>query len=137
MQLIPFIYPHVGPRSQPELIQAYGDIAQDESPIVRKQAAISLRDMADPGSFVPDNELLGILTRFFQDSQDSVRMHVMETCVSYARRLTVFKIEQCILPQINWFAKDRSWRIRYTVMDQMVPLAKQIGHEKTQNVLVP
>ena len=93
VQLIPFIYPHVGPRSQPELIQAYGDIAQDESPIVRKQAAISLRDMADPGSFVPDNELLGILTRFFQDSQDSVRMHVMETCVSYARRLTAFKIE--------------------------------------------
>ena len=41
------------------------------------------------------------------------------------------------MPQINWFAKDRSWRIRYTVMDQMVPLAKQIGHEKTQNVLVP
>ena len=75
---------------------------------------------------VPESEIYGILTRLFQDEQDSVKMHLMESCVSFAKRLNQTKLEQYnILPMVNQFAQDRSWRIRYTVTDSVVELIRQ------------
>ena len=83
--------------------------------------------MAVIGAQVPENELMGILTGLMNDEQDSVRMQLMETCVIFARGLSATKLEQIILPMVKFYAADRSWRIRYTVTEQILELISQSG----------
>lgn len=75
---------------------------------------------------VSETEILNILNKVFKDEQDSVRMHGIECCVSFATHMSPAKISS-LLPFIKKFAEDRSWRIRYMVADKIMELAKGLG----------
>ena len=54
-------------------------------------------------------------------------MQLMETCVIFARGLSVARFDQIILPMVKLYAADRSWRIRYTVTENILELIKKSG----------
>ena len=62
----------------------YNTISQDETPQVRKQAAIVLNEMIKLIPQVSETELLNIFSRFYKDEQDTVRMQGIESCVCFA-----------------------------------------------------
>ena len=63
----------------------YNTISQDETPQVRKQAAIVLNDMIKLIPQVSETELLNIFSRFYKDEQDTVRMQGIDSCVCFAQ----------------------------------------------------
>lgn len=65
VQLFPCVYSNVTSASQQELMSMYNTISQDETPQVRKQAAIVLNDMIKLIPQVSETELLKIFSRFY------------------------------------------------------------------------
>ena len=62
----------------------YNSVSQDETPQVRKQAAIVLNDMIKLMPKVSESELINIFNRFYKDEQDTVRMQGIDSCVCFA-----------------------------------------------------
>ena len=85
VQLFPCVYPQVTPASQQEIMTMYNTISQDETPQVRKQAAIVLNEMIKLIPQVSETELLNIFSRFYKDEQDTVRMQGIDSCVCFAQ----------------------------------------------------
>lgn len=129
VQLFPCIYPNVSAANQQEIMQLYTQISQDETPQVRKQAAIVLNEMIELIPKVSETELLNIFSKFYKDEQDTVRMQGIDSCVCFAHQLPPAKVSAYLLPYIKKFADDKSWRIRYLVADRIMDLAKGIGFE--------
>ena len=115
----------------------YTQISHDETPQVRKQAAIVLNDMIKLIPKVSETELLNIFSRFYKDEQDAVRMQGIDSCVCFAHQLPPAKVTAYLLPYIKKFADDKSWRIRYLVADRIMDLARGIGFEQAKDVLLP
>ena len=67
VQLFPCVYSHVSAVSQQEIMTMYNSISQDETPQVRKQAAIVLNEMIKLIPKVSETELLNICSRFYKD----------------------------------------------------------------------
>ena len=65
--LIPFVFVHLGPRSQVELMTVFSSVSQDETPSVRKNAAIAMGPMINLLPHTSDTELLTIFARLFKD----------------------------------------------------------------------
>ena len=105
----------------------YTALSSDETPSVRKHAAITLSLMIKLIPHTGDSELLNIFARFFRDEQDSVKMYCIDSCVEFSQKLTPQKVTGYILPYVRSLANDRSWRIRYQVADRMVDLAVALG----------
>ena len=61
------MYASVTAASQQELMNMYSQISHDETPQVRKQAAIVLNDMIKLIPKVSETELLNIFSRFYKD----------------------------------------------------------------------
>jgi len=78
---------------------------------------------------VSETELLNTFSKVFKDEQDSVRMHGIECCVSFAQQLKSPKMSAPLIPYIKKFSEDRSWRIRYMVADKIMELASGLGPE--------
>jgi len=51
------------------------------------------------------------------DDQDSVRLLVVETCVSLARMFDQEETTNLVMPSVRAFATDKSWRVRYMVAE--------------------
>ena len=101
----------------------YDVLSKDETPQVRKQAAIVLNDMIKLIPKVSETELLNIFSRFYKDEQDTVRMQGIDSCVCFAHQLPPAKVTAFLLPYIKKFADDKSWRIRYLIADKIMDLA--------------
>ena len=84
VQLFPVVFPSVTPASQQEIMTMYNQISHDETPQVRKQAAIVLNDMIKLIPKVSETELLNIFSRFYKDEQDTVRMQGIDSCICFA-----------------------------------------------------
>jgi serine/threonine-protein phosphatase 2A regulatory subunit A len=114
----------VGADRQQEIMTMYKQISADETPQVRKQAAIVLNEMIKLIPKVSETELLNIFSRFYKDEQDTVRMQGIDSCVCFAHQLPPAKVTAYLLPYIKKFADDKSWRIRYLVADRIMDLAR-------------
>ena len=123
VQLFPCVYTHVSAANQQELMKMYDVLSKDETPQVRKQAAIVLNDMIKLIPKVSETELLNIFSRFYKDEQDTVRMQGIDSCVCFAHQLPPAKVTAFLLPYIKKFADDKSWRIRYLIADKIMDLA--------------
>jgi serine/threonine-protein phosphatase 2A regulatory subunit A len=72
---------------------------------------------------ISETALLDTFSKVFKDEQDSVRMHGIEFCVSFAQNMSSQKMSAPLIPYIKKFSEDRSWRIRYMVADKIMELA--------------
>lgn len=54
-----------------------------------------------------------------QDDQDSVRLIAVEACGPLALVLPREQVVAAVLPVMQQFAGDKSWRVRYNVAQQV------------------
>lgn len=83
--MVPTVFLQFSQKNQQELLQIFNEItSEDNSAQIRKQAALVLNQMIKMIPKVSETELLTIFNKVFKDEQDSVRMHGIECCVSFA-----------------------------------------------------
>jgi serine/threonine-protein phosphatase 2A regulatory subunit A len=64
--------------------------------------------------------------------QDSVRLLAVESCGAFAAALSSDSCRTSMLPVVQKFAADKSWRVRYNVAQQLVALCEALGAETTR-----
>lgn len=137
--IIPFIYPQCSSSYQNELLQIYSLLCGDEIPLVRKFAAINLKDFVKLLPNTNENELLNFFKTLMKDEQDFVKLFLIDSLVAFAK---VFsnnsqKLNNMIIPCLKSLAEDPSWRIRFTVSDKIVELGQYLGKDLNKKYLLP
>jgi len=137
--LIPAIYPQCSSNYQNELLQIYGLLCTDEVPLVRKFAAINLKDFVKLLPNTNENELFNFYKTLMKDEQDFVKLFLIDTLVAFAKVFSnnATKLNNLIIPCLKSLAEDSSWRIRYTVSDKIVELGQYLGKELNKKYLLP
>lgn len=131
-------YSRVNPSQQIELRNTFKQLAQDDTPMVRR-AAISKM-----GELVKVMELDSIMTDIVplfqalaEDDQDSVRLLAAECVKPLAETLPEGERVTILWQHIHTFIEDKSWRVRYIFADNIVDLMQIINpsqnHEVQQN----
>ncbi|KAJ8500730.1 hypothetical protein OPV22_011282 [Ensete ventricosum] len=131
-------YPSATELLKAELRSMYGQLCQDDMPMVRRSAASNLGKFA---ATVEANNLktdiMSIFEDLTQDDQDSVRLLAVEGCAALGKLLEPQDCVAHILPLIVNFSQDKSWRVRYMVANQLYELCEAVGPEPTCSDLVP
>lgn len=107
--------------SQDTLRGHFADLVQDETPMVRRQAANNLAKFVKE---MPPNVVINSMIPLFQklagDDQDSVRLLTVDVLISIAE--VVPKEQQpshgVLLNALRSLFEDKSWRVRYMVADR-------------------
>lgn len=61
-----------------------------------------------------------------------MRLLAVESCGAFAQALSKEDCTARLLPVVQKFAQDKSWRVRYNVATQLVPLCEALGPEVTR-----
>ena len=126
--LVSTAYPRSSPPSQAQLRELFGQLCQDETPMVRRAAAQSLTAYGGcVGKDVLKGSVMEHFSAFTKDDQDSVRLLAVEGCGGLAKLLGKETTVSDVLPLVKSFAGDRSWRVRYMVAQQLYDLCDVIG----------
>uniref|UniRef100_A0A7N0TZN7 Phosphatase PP2A regulatory subunit A/Splicing factor 3B subunit 1-like HEAT repeat domain-containing protein n=1 Tax=Kalanchoe fedtschenkoi TaxID=63787 RepID=A0A7N0TZN7_KALFE len=72
-----------------------------------------------------------------QDDQDSVSLLAVEGCSAWGKLLEPHDGVSHNLPVIVSFSQDKSWRVRFTVANQLYELCEAVGPGSTKTDLVP
>lgn len=114
-------YTKSNPSHQETLRQGFSQLVHDDTPMVRRQAAINLAKFlrAMPPNVVIE-EMIPLFQHLAGDDQDSVRLLTVEVLVSIAE--VVPKEQQSshgvLLTALRTLFEDKSWRVRYMVADK-------------------
>jgi serine/threonine-protein phosphatase 2A regulatory subunit A len=112
-----------------KLRTAFVTICQDETPMVRRAAAMSMTDLAKTFVVIqqpfPKELLDAYKTLSQEDTQDSIRVSCMMTTIELAK--TVGAAHNELLTVIKEASTDRSWRVRLTVAKSFPELVKAFG----------
>jgi serine/threonine-protein phosphatase 2A regulatory subunit A len=114
-------------------------LCHDETPMVRRAAASNLGSLA--AQFEPEflvSDIVPIFTQLANDEQDSVRILVAENCHSIAQLLSSdADAMKYIVPVLRQFGEDKSWRVRYMVVEQLSMLGGAMKSAEIVDELVP
>ncbi|KAK8459538.1 hypothetical protein SEVIR_2G159100v4 [Setaria viridis] len=131
-------YPSAPDQLKTELRTIYGQLCQDDMPMVRRAAASNLgKFAATVEQSHLKTEIMSIFDDLTQDDQDSVRLLAVEGCAALGKLLEPQDCVAHILPVIVNFSQDKSWRVRYMVANQLYELCEAVGPEPTRADLVP
>lgn len=61
-----------------------------------------------------------------------MRLLAVESCGAFAQALGPEGCRASLLPVVQKFAGDKSWRVRYNVAQQLVALCEALGPETTR-----
>ncbi|PWZ04817.1 hypothetical protein Zm00014a_011331 [Zea mays] len=111
-------YPSALDQLKTELRTIYGQLCQDDMPMVRRAAASNLGKFA---ATVEQNHLKTEIMSIFDDLTQDVA-GIISCSLSF-----LFEITVC----------DKSWRVRYMVANQLYELCEAVGPEPTRADLVP
>ncbi|KAJ1924221.1 protein phosphatase 2A structural subunit [Tieghemiomyces parasiticus] len=118
-------YARVNPALQAEMRQAYGQLCQDPTPMVRRVAAARLSEFVRQ---LQPEFLIEAAVPYFNclsvDDQDSVRLLTVEPLVTISSALTTEQVGEFLLAAFRALAVDKSWRVRYMVADKFVELTR-------------
>ena len=109
-------YARTQPPLQEELRRHFGALVNDETPMVRRQAATNLAKFikAMPAGIVIE-EMIPLFQHLSNDDQDSVRLLTVDVLISIAEAMS--KEQQSshgvILQALRLLFEDKSWRVRY------------------------
>ncbi|CAN7034437.1 unnamed protein product [Brassica rapa subsp. trilocularis] len=122
-----------------ELRSSYGQLCQDDMPMVRRAAASNLGKFATTlESAFLNAEIMTMFDGLTKDDQDSVRLLAVEGCAALGKLLEPQDCVARILPVIvNFSQQDKSWRVRYMVANQLYELCEAVGPDCTRTDLVP
>merc|ERR1711934_931707 len=107
-------------------------------PMVRRSAAQHLGAYAEKlEKSLLTTEVMTMFSELCDDDQDSVRLLAGGSCSSLSKLLGKDGCISKILPTVQKFSVDKSWRVRYMVAQQVYELCEVIGKETTIEELVP
>ncbi|XP_029668414.1 LOW QUALITY PROTEIN: serine/threonine-protein phosphatase 2A 65 kDa regulatory subunit A alpha isoform-like [Formica exsecta] len=123
-------YPRVSPAIKAELRNHFRSLCQDDTPMARRSAASKLGEFAKVVEIeYLKSDLIPMFVILAQDEQDSVRLLVVEACVSIAALLQQEDVEQFVMPTLRQCASDQSWRKKC--------VNKDIGIQQLSQSLLP
>lgn len=126
----------VGEAKQEELLRIYFRLCGDDAPMVRRQAAKVLDGVA---ATLEDEMLLGELLENFEnlakDEQDSVRIMAIRNCIALGRLKNSPEWQEKILEVIKACGEDKSWRVRYMMVDNVKPLCEVFQAQATTSII--
>jgi serine/threonine-protein phosphatase 2A regulatory subunit A len=82
------------------------------------------------------HDLLPLFANLASDDQDSVRHLTVADLVAIAEQLNSQEIQEYLGSGIRSLWSDKSWRVRYSVADHWVDLARAVGGENAGDELV-
>ncbi|GAB7353041.1 hypothetical protein MBLNU459_g3594t1 [Dothideomycetes sp. NU459] len=133
-------YTKANPSSQESLRQAFAQLVHDDTPMVRRQAAVNLAKflrVMPPATVI--EEMIPLFQHLAADDQDSVRLLTVEVLIAIAE--VVPKDQQSshgvLLTALRSLFEDKSWRVRYMVADRFEQIAKAVDDEVVARDLVP
>merc|ERR1719401_1488703 len=122
---------------QDDLLKIYIRLCGDDTPMVRRQAAIVLGSVAQ---VLQDEDMLSEILEIFQklakDDQDSVRILAITNCTELGKLKSNPEWQAQILPVVKACADDRSWRVRYSMADSIKQLCEGFKAQ-AQSVIIP
>lgn len=123
-----------------QLRAAFGNLCDDETPMVRRAAASNLGKVAeasvDDKNFISKDVLIWF-QKLTADEQDSVRLLAVDDCVSLSKLVSEDERLKSIVPVALKFSSDTSWRVRYAVAQQIYELCEIIGADFSREDLFP
>ncbi|RPA71209.1 ARM repeat-containing protein [Ascobolus immersus RN42] len=133
-------YPKASPALQTELRQAYTALVNDDTPMVRRQAATNLAKFVrimPPDVIVA--EMLPLFEKLAGDDQDSVRLLTVEVLIAVAETVPLERAEAHakLVRSLRSLFSDNSWRVRYMVADRFEKVAKAVGETVVRADLAP
>ncbi|KAF9164346.1 hypothetical protein DFQ26_001557 [Actinomortierella ambigua] len=131
-------YPLASSATQEDMRKSFGQLCQDDTPMVRRAAATHLGGLAKKvGKEHIISDIIPLFNKLATDEQDSVRLLTIVDLVAIAEELTPEECKQYFLQTLKNMVGDKSWRVRYMFADNFVKLAKAVGEEITREELVP
>ncbi|EUB58918.1 Serine/threonine-protein phosphatase 2A regulatory subunit A alpha isoform [Echinococcus granulosus] len=132
------VYKRVSSQIAAELRSQFRQLCSDDTPMVRRSAAINLGEMAAClGLDTLRSEFLPVLANIIQAyEQDSVRLLAINACVAFAEALPTEDAQKSLMPLVRDAAQDKSWRVRYQLADRLTDLQAAVGPTVTNEFLV-
>ncbi|KAJ5078318.1 protein phosphatase 2 (formerly 2a) regulatory subunit a beta isoform-related [Anaeramoeba ignava] len=139
LQLMPLVYPKVPLEKKDTLIVALSDLVENETTMVRRAAAKSLSEIVRiADSEIVQEHLLPLVKIIANDDEDSVRLLSIDVCISLLKLFhSENEISQFILPILESLVEDRSWRVRYSLAEQICELEHNIEPQIVVKIIVP
>lgn len=129
--------PKVAEAKQDDLLNVYFRLCADDTPMVRRQAASVLGDVATVVQNEPMlPELIEVFEKLAKDEQDSVRILAINNCISLGKLSSSADWQAQILPVVKACAEDKSWRVRYMMADHVQQLC-EVFKSKATSTIVP
>ena len=104
------IFPKMDLEHRSELIKLFVELGKDDTPMVRRAAAVNIGGLC---SLVSNADLGRLLELLSTDEHDSVRQMTLE---SIAKVIGKYKD---LIQLVRKLAKDKSWRVRYTLVEKI------------------
>jgi len=116
--------PKIDRAKQDDLLKTYFRLCGDDTPMVRRQAANVLGQVAQAIDSEPMlEELFQHFEKLSKDEQDSVRILAIGNCVALGKLKNAGAAwQEKILAVAKLCAEDRSWRVRYTMAERVQQL---------------
>ncbi|CAG9835641.1 unnamed protein product [Diabrotica balteata] len=125
------IYPKVQEEKKVELRHTFRLLSQDESPIVRKEAALGLIDfvaLLDKESI--KNEFIAVFDNISNDNMDSVKATTVKVALAICKILSENEIDESIFKTLESFAESDSWKTRLVLAVDIAEIQKVIYYPK-------
>jgi serine/threonine-protein phosphatase 2A regulatory subunit A len=118
INLIPAIYMFMSSNSKKLLIGFITKFATEDTPLVKRELATNLKDLS---LFIDEEIYLGVIDMLIKDSNDTVRLPLMDAVVALKTHPSLSKVamQKFIETTITRLALDESWRVRLTVADKI------------------
>lgn len=127
----------VGEGKRTELLKKFYTLCGDDTSMVRRQAALSLADIAEVAGSSNRSGLQEVFEKLARDEQDSVRILAINNCITLGRLGTGPEWQDPILAVVKTCAEDKkSWRVRYMMADHVKPLC-EVFKDKAADSIIP
>lgn len=130
------VYPRMASQQQDSIRPLFAALCTDEISMVRRAAAANLCHMAKvikPAELF--SEFMDAFSRLSNDEQDSIRIQVVPNCVAFSSVLPQEVKLRHILPVVMLIASDKSWRVRWSLANQLHEIAQVFGEQVSNSSL--
>lgn len=117
----------LGPGAIDQGLDTFSLLVRDQHPQVRRAAAESMKSLSPLKS--QRGKLMGFLAELLADSEDCVRLLVVDALVEFAQDLPPTNLNSQVLPMVRTIVSDQSWRVRYKLADRIAALGTSVGPE--------
>jgi serine/threonine-protein phosphatase 2A regulatory subunit A len=131
-------YPRAAPDAREVLRTLFKELSRDETPMVRRAAALNIGPLA-AAMEAPDVQqyLVPLLCALLNDDQESVRKLALESVSELAKALAAGAGTGDVLDACgSTVMRDNSWRVRHAVTSRLPDMAEAFGPELAQERLV-